>query len=100
MREIYSPVVLKFGWPRKDTELICKLCLQCSNLLDLLGEDVLGLRTGSSEMNFALVRCSKAETDDATATWHTSLTLATVCLAYLYLFKQSFGFFSLAVMYI
>ena len=53
MREIYSPVVLKCGWPRKDTELICKLCLQCSNLLDLLGEGVLGLRTGSSKMNFA-----------------------------------------------
>jgi hypothetical protein len=61
MREIYSPVVLKFGWPRKDTELICRLCLQCSNLLDLLREAV-GLRTGSSKMNFALVRCSKAET--------------------------------------
>jgi hypothetical protein len=67
MREIYSPVVLKFGWPRKDTELTCKLCLQCSNLPNLLGEGVLGLTTGSSKMNFAVVRCSKAETDDGTA---------------------------------
>ena len=100
MREIYIPVVLKCGWPRKDTELICKLCLQCSNLLDLLGEDVLGLRTGNSKMNFALVRCSKAEPDNGTATWHTSLILATVWLTYLYLFKQRFGFFSLASMYI
>ena len=40
MRESYSPVVLMFGWPRKNTELVCKLCLQCSNLLDLLGERV------------------------------------------------------------
>jgi hypothetical protein len=43
-------------------------------------------------MNFALVRCSKAETDDGTATWRTSLILATVWLAYLYLFKQGFVF--------
>jgi hypothetical protein len=93
MREIYSPVVLKFGWPRKDTELIRKLCLQCSNLRDLLGESVLGLRTGSSKMNFTIVRCSKAATDDGTATRHTPLILATVWLAYLCLFKQGFGFF-------
>jgi hypothetical protein len=69
-------------------------------LLDLLGAGVLGLRTGSSKMNFALGRCSKAETDDGTATWHTSLMLPTVWLAYLYLFKQGFGFFSPAVMYV
>ena len=100
LREVYSPVVLKFGWPRKDTELMCELCLQCSNLLDLLGEGVLGLRTESSKMNFALVRCSKAETYDGTTTWHTSLILATVWLAYLYLFKRGFGFFSLTLMYI
>ena len=77
MREICSPVVLKFGWSRKDTELI-RLCLQCSNLLGLLGEGVLGLRTGSSKMNFAVVCRSKTETDDGTATSHTSLILATV----------------------
>jgi hypothetical protein len=57
MREISRPVVLKFGWPRKDAELICSLCLQCGNLFDLLGVGV-ELRRGSSKMNFALVRCS------------------------------------------